>query len=285
MKKKLGLALQGGSTRGMYSSGVMDVLMENGIEFDVIAGTSAGSLVAYNVVSGDIGRAKNVVTSMMRSRKFFSLHNLVTKGSAFDWKILFHDIQDRYPFNQKRFDSSSTKFYAVATSLKTGKAVYFEKSDFSDFTPCLQASSSIPLICSPVMISGEGYLDGGHSDPIPYQKVLDEGCDKVIVVATRTRAYRKKPQNPAQKRLGKSFYNKKHPEYYKAFNNYPDLYNRIIEKMYQDEKDGKIFLIAPEETPDVGKIERSPKKLKALYLKGREEALRLLPEIRKYIES
>lgn len=282
---KMALALQGGGVRGAFTAGVLDVFLENGVVFPYVIGTSAGALTGVNYLSGDRGRSKFIICDLINDPKFLSLHNFLHKKTVFDFAYLLDVVPASIaPFSQKQFDESPIDFYAVATGLEDGKAHYFRKKDCKEFMKGVSASASLPLLSKPVMVEGKPFLDGGPVDSIPFRKPLKEGVKKIVVVATRELGFRKKPLSSAKVRLCQQFYGD-YPEFTKAFRKSVDVYNADSDLLEALEKEGRIFVIRPDQPVDVSPTDKNKKKLNALYEEGRRIALERLPEMARYLKE
>lgn len=282
---KAALVLQGGGTRGAFTSGVLDVFMENGLYFDYVIGTSAGALNAYNYVAHDIGRSKRILCDLINDKKFLSVHNLIVKKSAFDFSYLFFQVpKSVVPFNQAAYDESSIDFYACATCLNDGKPAYFRKKDNPDFLKGLQASASLPLISKPISIGNKAYLDGGVVDAIPFRKPLEEGGNKIVVVATRDQAYRKSDLKPSYLHLARRLYHE-YPNFLEAYAKMNEVYNEDTDKLYSLEKQGRVKVLRSPEPIDVSSTETDLKVLTALYEKGRNVANANLSGLKDYLQE
>ena len=282
---KTALVLQGGGTRGAFTSGVLDVFMENGLRFSYVIGTSAGALNGFNYVSGDIGRGKKVCTEILFDPKFCSFRNRIFRGGAFNFTYLFHTLpQTTLPFNSAAYNASTCRFFCVATSLSTGQVTYFQKGVCNEFYKALAASSSLPLISKPVTVLGEKYLDGGVVCPVPYQKPLDDGFEKLVMVMTRPRGYRRRKMSLKLRFAGWLFYHRKR-EFMKSYRITNSFYDQAYIDAERLENEGKALVIYPPEHIHVGRIEKRAENIEALYQAGRECALARLDEIKAYVEE
>ena len=278
------LVSQGGGARGAFTAGVQDVLLREKIRFSYVIGTSAGALNNVDFVSEDSGRSKIVTTEILGDKKFLSLHNLVHKKGLFDFHYLTNELpQSKLPFDFETFKNSPTRYVCAATSVETGEAVYFEKGIASDIWAAISASASLPLLNPPVLIDGKRYLDGGPVAPIPFRQAIAEGYDRIVVILTRTRDYRKKPKmNPAKAALAKTQF-RKDKAFLKAYLKWNAVYNKDMEALLLLEKQGKAFIIAPSEPITISKTERSPKKLVPIYERGVADMEALLPDLKKFL--
>ncbi|MDR0312500.1 MAG: patatin family protein [Treponema sp.] len=281
--QNVALVLEGGSLRSLYSSGVLDVFMENNIEFGCVIGVSAGALNGANYIANHIGRSARINIMHSNDSNYFGIKQFLLKGSVFNFDYLFYSpIKDLYPYNEEALINSKQKFLIGATNCETGKVVYFERNNYSELVQVLQASSSMPLLSKPVNIDGFAYLDGAISDPIGVHKAFSEGYDKVVVVLTRDFEYRSKNISGIVKFLFRIFYGK-YPELIATLDNYPKQYNSLLEEINKMEQEEKIFVIRPSREMNIRDIERDARKLLNLYLQGRDDARALLPRIFEYI--
>lgn len=277
------LVLQGGGSRGAFTAGILDVLMEHGLYFPYVIGTSAGALNAVNYISQDIGRSRFVSTELMSDPKFISVRNIFFRGTAFNFTYLFHTIpKTKCPFNVGQYNNSPIEFYAATTSVETGEAVYFKKGECKDFYKALAASSSLPIISRPVNVENHPYLDGGVVDATPFRKPLEEGIAKIVVVQTRPKGYRKKKHAWWKPLCSKMLY--RHcPAFQKAYRRSWEVYNQDMDEMERLQEEGRILIVRPDEPPAVGLIERNKDRLYALYDKGREVMEANLPRLYAYL--
>jgi len=282
---KTALVLQGGSLRSIYTSGVLDVFMENKVEFDCVVAVSAGGLNAGNYIAKHIGRTARINILHSNNANFAGFKQLLFKGNIFNFDyVFFSPIKDIYPYDDDALVNSKQRLIITATDCETGESVYFEKrNNYAEFVHTLRASCSIPLLCKPVSIDGMMCLDGGISDPIGVKKAFAEGYDKVVVVLTRNYEYRKK-NSMALKTLYKLFY-KKYPKLIAKLNDGPNRYNSIVEEINKIEQEKKIFVIRPTREIKIRVIEKDVRKLVDLYFQGREDAQILLPQMFKYING
>lgn len=276
--------LEGGSLRGVFTAGVLDVFMEQGIELSYVNGVSAGSMCAMNYISKQIGRTIRVDLDYVNDRRFLSFRNMVKNRSIFNFDFLFGELSENLiPFDFKEFDNSKQRFEVVATRCKTGKPEYFEKGVCSDFIAAVKASSSLPILSRMIDVDGKKYLDGGCSMPIAYQRAMDEGYKKVIVILTRDRGYRKRPVDKWTRRAYERYFAPL-PEMLAALEEAPERYNRMQEEIDELERCGRIYVIRPDQPVTVSRTEQDKKKLEDLYGTGRRLATEQLTDIRSYLE-
>ncbi|MDW2798341.1 patatin family protein [Clostridium boliviensis] len=278
------LVLEGGSLRGVFTAGVLDVFMEQDIEMSYVNGVSAGSMSGMSYVSKQIGRTIKVDLDYIKDKRFLSFRNMVRKRSIFNFDFLFGELSSTLvPFDYETFYQSKQIFEVVATRCKTGKPVYFEKSTCKDFIDAVKASSSIPILSRMITVGGRKYLDGGCSMPVAYQRAIDLGYDKIVLVLTREPGYRKPPLDQWTKR-GYERYFAPLPRFLEALKEVPDRYNRMQEEIDRLEKEGRIYVIRPDHHVTVQRTEQDKRKLEALYQEGRRLALDHMDSLKAYLK-
>lgn len=281
---KYGLVLEGGGMRGMYSAGVIDVMMENNINVDGAVGVSAGAVFGCNYKSKQIGRVIRYNTNYCKNPEFMSIRSLIKTGDIFGEKFCYHDIPDKLdPFDTDTYKSNPVEFYVTCTDVHTGKPVYHlcSTGDEEDIQ-WMRASASMPLVSNVVSVGGYDLLDGGVSDSIPVTWFQSIGYEKNIVVLTRPKGYRKKKNNMMPiVRLGM----RKYPEIIKAMANRHEVYNKTLDELSRLEKEKKILIIQPSRQIDIKRTERDPEKLKALYNLGRGDAEKFLSAMREFLNK
>lgn len=282
---KVGLVLQGGGTRIVFSAGVVDVMMENNIYLPYVIGTSAGSMVGVTYASKNPKKSIEMILKYIDDSRYISLSNFRKIGSMFNFKFFIDELINKpeMGFNRKEFESNNTRMIAVATNCETGEAWYFEKGKCEDIFKGVTASASLPLACKPYQIGDKYYLDGGISDPIPFGKALEDGNDKVIIVATRDYDFRKK-EKPRHRGFLKLLYST-FPKAYNACVNDGKTYNRQAEEIIRLEKEGKALVIRPRDPITISHTEKRVDKLEALYQIGRQTGEKYLDQIQKFINE
>lgn len=277
------LALEGGSLRCLFTAGAVDVMMERGLRYDGVFGVSAGALTGVNYVSGQIGRTARVNLDFVNDKRYLGVRNLILHKSIFNFDFLFGEISETLlPFDWEGFRNSPCQFTAVATNCLTGKPVYCEKSSCTDIFGAVRASASMPLLAPMVPVEGEPCLDGGVSLSIPYQRPLDEGYGKVIVITTREHGYRKPQVSRSSARLYARYY-RKYPELVRDLLNVPRRYARELEELDRLEAQGRVFVLQPPKPVTVSRTEKNVEKLQDLYDQGRETCLRQWDALEAYL--
>ena len=279
---KKGLILEGGAMRGLFTAGVMDVLMENGIDFDGVIGVSAGAAFGCNYKSRQIGRALRYNLRFCGDKRYSGFGVLLKEGNIFSTKFCYEDVPLKYDvFDFDTYDKNPQKFYVVATDVESGEAVYHEYMGRNDHgLDWIRASASMPLVSEIVEIDGQKLLDGGIADSIPVKYFESIGYDRNIVILTQPRDYVKGKNKLIP--LMKMKY-KKYPKLVKAIADRHLVYNETLSYIFEREKNGQLFVIAPEEDLGISRLEKDPEKLKAVYEIGRKTAMKQLENIREFL--
>lgn len=281
--KDSALVLEGGSLRALFTTGVLDVMMENDIDYPYVNGVSAGSMCGMNFVSHQIRRTRDVNINFLHDRHYIGLGNLLFHGGIFNFDYLFNVISKKdIPFDWDTFRSSATRYEAVATNCRTGEPEYFEKGVFPKIEDAASASCSMPILAKMVTLNKDKYLDGGVSMPIAYDRAMSQGYKKIVVVLTREHGYRKKPLTARRMNLFARAYGD-YPYLLEKLIHVPDHYNRMQEEMDELEAAGKIFIIRPQGPVRVKRVEQDPAKLEALYQEGRRVMTQQLPALKAYL--
>ena len=267
---KTGIVMEGGAMRGMFTCGVLDVLMEEGITFDGAVGVSAGATFGCNLKSGQIGRALRYNKKYCTDKRYHSISSLITTGDIYNVDFCYEKLPyELDKWNLDSFQKNPMEFYCVATDAVTGKPVYYkcEKGDRKDIK-WIQASASMPLVSRPVKIDGGVYLDGGISDSIPLKFMEKKGYDKILVIETQPKDYVKGKQKymPLVKLMLR-----KYPGMIKAMEDRYLMYNEEKRYIREKEEKGEIEVIRPLEPLNISAIEKDPKELERVYQLGRAE--------------
>lgn len=269
VKMKTALVLEGGAMRGMYTAGVLDSFMEQGVEFDAVIGVSAGALFGVNFLTKQIGRVIRYNKKYNSDKNYMGIRPFIKTGNIIDTEYAYSRVPLKLdPIDDETFKKSKVPFYAVITNMRTGQPEYVRIKSVVEQMDVLRASGSMPFASRPVAIKGELYLDGAIADSIPFQKMLDMGYDRLVVVLTKDKGYVKKPMN----RLLTLIY-KKYPNFYKALNNRHIMYNKQMEDLRALEKAGIAKVYQPVNSPKISRLESDPEKLEALYQIGRMDGL------------
>ena len=266
------LVLEGGGLRGVFTCGVLDCFMDRGITFPFTIGVSAGACNGLSFMSGQRGRAKSSNIDLMEKYHYVGLKYLLTQGCIMDFKLLFEDFPERIiPYDYNKYFSNPDRFVMVTTNCLTGKAEYFEeKSSAERVMSIVRASSSLPFVSKITYVDGVPMLDGGIVDSIPVRYAMEQGYEKLVVILTRNKGYRKKN---SKMRIAKAWY-RKYPELQKALSERNEVYNRTMDLIEDLEKQGKIIVIRPVKSVQVGRMEKDTEKLRELYQEGYDLAMK-----------
>lgn len=284
--QKATLVLEGGATRGVFTSGVLDYLMEQEFYTSHVIGVSAGACNAVDYVSRQPGRTRDCMIPTDKNLSYYyGVRKFIKEKSLMNMDMIF-DIYPKqiYPFDFDTYFQSEMNCELVTTNCVTGKAEYMDEAQDPDrLMKICRASSSMPLLCPIVNIDGIPYLDGGLADSIPIRRAMDIGNEKIIVVLTRNRGYRKKAVSKTVEKM-----------YRRAYRSYPNLlrtllrrapyYNRTLNELENLEREGKIFVIRPQVKP-VSRLERSQEHLMAFYHHGYDLMEREYDRLMEYLEK
>ncbi|MFC3927176.1 patatin-like phospholipase family protein [Streptococcus caprae] len=276
----VGLALEGGGMRGLYTAGVLDAFMEADIRVDGIVGVSAGALFGVNYVSGQKGRALRYNKHFAKDPNYMGFRSWLTTGNMVNKDFTYYKVPFELDvFDEAAFEESSVDFYSVATNIETGKAEYHLITDVRQEMELLRASSALPLVSRVVEWQGKKYLDGGLSDSIPIDFAKSLGFDKLIVVLTRPLDYRKKASSPLPYKLAY----RKYPKFVEVASKRYLHYNKAVEKIAEQEMQGELFAIRPSQNLVIGRLEKDSDKFDEIYGIGVADAEAALPELRAYL--
>ena len=280
-ENKIGLVLEGGGHRGIYTAGVLDTFAENKISFDGIMGVSAGCVHGASFLSGQIGRSIRYTTKYCDNSNYMGIGSLITTGNFFNEKFCYYDLpQILDPFDNDSFDKNQTQFFAVCTDVKTGSAIYHECETLKgEKIKWLQASASMPLVSKIIKIDDNLLLDGGIADSIPIKKMQEFGFEKNIVILTQEAGYRKNPNSLLP--IIKLVY-KKYPKLIEAIENRHIIYNQQLEFLEEQEKLGNVIIIRPSEKPTASRTEKDKEKILETYNLGKKDALSIIKNIIEY---
>ena len=276
----IGLVLEGGAMRGLYTSGVLDVFLDNNIKVDGIIGVSAGVLFGVNYVSKQKGRSIRYNKKFARDKRYMGMRSFLTTGNIINRDFAYYEIPTKLDiFDEETFEKSDTDFWATVTNIETGEAEYIKLEKPIEQMEVLRATSAMPLVSKIVEWDNKKYLDGGVSDSIPVEKCKSMGYGKIIVVLTRTIEYRKKKANSL---LAKVKY-KEYPKLIETMENRYKKYNETVEKIIDMENKKEIFVIRPSKDLKIKRIEKDVDKLQAMYDLGISDCNKCLEDLKEYI--
>lgn len=282
---KTAIVFEGGASRTSFTNGVIDEFLKEGIEADYVIGTSAGIGNGINFVSKQYGRNLEISMKYLPDPRYMGKKYMFKRDnrSYYNIDFVFNQVPNIYcPFDYETFYSFKGDVFACVTNICTGKAEYLRVTGERGEWRELVASCSLPLLFRPVEINGELYMDGGVANPVPFEKALRDGCDRVIVVLTREREYRK---------LGREFltdvsaaYYRKFPAFAKKLIKRSGIYNLQREQLFRREKEGKVFIIAPENTAHFKRTNSDRAANLELYKQGRCAAKQRMKELKEYLK-
>lgn len=278
---KSALILEGGGMRGLYTAGVLDVLMENDIYTDVAVGVSAGALFGINYKSKQIGRVLRYNLKYAGNPENTGWKSFVKTGNLMNKEFWFEDIPFKLdPMDCETYRNNGTEFHAVVTNLQNGRAEYKNIFDLEngDCMEYLRASGSLPFCSKPVVVNGIPYLDGGIADSIPLKQYFENGYEKAVVVLTRPKNYRKNGDIH-----GAGLFYKKYPEFSETLKSRNRTYNEQCEYVENLENEGRILVIRPSETVAVSRTEKDPAVLQKMYNLGVKDCMGKIAEIKNYL--
>lgn len=283
-KKETALVLEGGGTRGVFTAGVLDVLMEKDVKFSYVVGVSAGACNAVDYVSKQIGRTKDCMILKDKQYRYISIGNAVRKRSLFDMDMVFERFPNEvFPFDFETYFQSDTFCELVVTNCLSGQAEYLsETSDQRRLMNICRASSSIPMASPMVIVDGHPCLDGGVADSVPIIHSMKKGYRKNVVILTRNRGYRKRPPKKSKALYAAAF--KEYPAFLNTFLNRYRNYNRTMELIEKWEEEGHIFVIRPQ-VPTVSRAEQNVKALTEFYDHGRQVMEDNLCAMKEYLNA
>ena len=282
MDEKTGLVLEGGGMRGIYTAGVLDVFMDYGLTFDGVIGVSAGAVHGCSFVSGQRGRSIRYYKKYCRDKRFMSWESLIKTGNLVNTEFCYHEIPEVLdPYDCEAFAASPTAFYVGCSNVETGRPEYIRIRDMRRDIDYMRASASMPYVSEIVTAGGMKLLDGGCTDSIPVRAFMELGYRRNVVILTRHKGYKKKPEKAG---LEKLFY-RRYPEFAKALRNRPWVYNRQLEEIEALKEGGKIFLIRPSEPLSISRTSKDPAEIEAVYQIGMEDGKRQLPALLEWLRG
>ncbi len=280
---KTGLIMEGGAMRGMFTAGVIDVFMENGIEFDGAIGVSAGAAFGCNYKSRQSGRVIRYNKRFCKNPRFCSFRSLIKTGDLFGAEFCYHTIPDKLDlFDTQTYLDNPMEFYVVCTDVTTGKAVYIESDEAGDDAlEYFRASASMPLVSKVVKIKDRLLLDGGIADSVPIQYFESIGYDRNVLILTQPKGYVKKPSTAAKIM---KYALKDYPMVVRTMENRHIEYNETIDYIVKKEEAGEVLVIRPEAPLKIGKIEHNPERLQAVYDLGRAAGEKYLEKVKEFLK-
>lgn len=281
---RTGIVLEGGGMRGMYTCGILDVLMENHIFLDGMVGVSAGIAFGCNYKSRQAGRALRYNVRFAHDKRYSGIGSLLKTGNYYNAWFAYHLVPTHYDvFDFNAFEDSPMECYAVCFDVNSGEGVY-QRLDHvnNDFFEWIRASASMPVVAQPVEVGGRLLLDGGLADSIPLQFMINKGYKRNVVILTREEGYRKTAEHGMW--LMKHLL-RKWPKVINALRERPALYNKQLQQVREEERKGNAFVFRPLKPLDVSRTTHDPEEMNRVYQQGREEALQRLDDLKKFLAS
>lgn len=282
---KLGMVFEGGASRTLFSCGVADAFLEENLMPDYFVGVSAGIAFGISYLAGQKGRNLTLARKYMSDGNYQGFQFLFhpDNRSFYNIDYVFDTVPNELlPFDWEAFARFPGKIEAVVTNIHTGKAEYKVVPRTGPRMDEVVASCALPVFFQPVKLGNRYYLDGGVSDSVPYLRAFKEGCDKVIVVLTRERDYVKRSE--AGVGAVAALYHR-YPRLVRTMRHRPEAYNASMERLRRLEREGRVFVIAPDSVLGVGRTESRPDKLEALYEAGYLKAKEQMTALRNYLKE
>lgn len=275
-----GLVLEGGSYRGIFTAGVLDVMLEHNIEFSYVTGVSSGACNGVNFLAGQKGRTQKVILHE-NADPYFGVGQMAKSGKLLNLDVMLYDYSyEQIPLDFESFFANKSTCEVVAANVETGECEYLSADSDDRLISICKATCSVPMMSKPVMLDGKEYMDGSTIDPVPYKKAA-EICDKIVVVMTR-----KEDEPPTDyakmKSLLKVVY--RHPKWVDAMCDRTRLYGKQIAELLKMEKEGKAFIIRPS-LPSIGHFENNSEKINAFYNNGCEIMKNRIGELKAFLEA
>ena len=279
---KIGLVLEGGAMRGLFTAGVLDIFLDNNVEVTDVVGVSAGTLFGVNYVSKQRGRALRYNLKYINDKRYMNVKSWLKTGNLINKDFTYYKLPFQLDvFDNKTFKESPINFFATVTNIETGEAEFVKIKDAYKQMETLRATSALPFISEIIEVGDKKYLDGGISNSIPVDFFEKQDFDKVIVILTRPITYRKEKTTGIQYKL---FY-KKYPKLVEKLENRYKEYNDTVDKIVELEKEGKLFVIRPSENITIKRLEKDVEKLQKVYDLGLKDGNNIIEDLKQYLEK
>ena len=279
---KIGLVLEGGAMRGLFTAGVLDIFLDNNVEVTDVVGVSAGTLFGVNYVSKQRGRALRYNLKYINDKRYMNVKSWLKTGNLINKDFTYYKLPFQLDvFDNKTFKESPINFFATVTNIETGEAEFIKIEDAYKQMEILRATSALPFISEIIEVGDKKYLDGGITNSIPVDFFEKQDFDKVIVILTRPITYRKEKTTGIQYKL---FY-KKYPKLVEKLENRYKEYNDTVDKIVELEKEGKLFVIRPSENITIKRLEKDIEKLQKVYDLGLKDGNNIIEDLKQYLEK
>ncbi len=277
------LVLEGGGFRGLFTAGILDYFIEKNIEFDSVIGVSMGALMGMNFMSKQKERSKRLAIDYLNDKSYISYSNLLLRGQLVNWKYLFQGkINEKDPFDVKTFNANESKFYVSVYNLQNGVVEFHDTINNKHHLKYIQASASLPIASRKVRIEKKIYLDGGIVESLPFEKAINDGNKKTILILTRTLEYQKKIQPVLW--MFRLWY-LRYPKIYKELKIRHSSYNKLVIKAKELEAKGELFIFRPAYELNIGRFEKDAVKLNNIYDYGYQYAKERYKELIEYLTN
>ena len=276
--------MEGGALRGLFTAGILDVLMENGVRFDGLVGVSAGAAFGCNYKSGQAGRVIRYNKRFAHEWRYCSWRSWIATGDLFGGEFCYHKMPDELDvFDKETFDSNPMEYYAVCTDVETGEAVYKRLMKCSPETyEYIRASASMPMVSNIVEVGGRKLLDGGVTDSIPLRFFQQQGYERNLVILTQPAEYQKQ-HNRLMPIL--RLWLHRYPKMIEALDKRHEMYNQQLEYVREEERKGNTYVIRPPQKLVIGHISHDENEMQGVYQMGRRVGEGRLKDIVEFLEK
>ncbi|MDR0968923.1 MAG: patatin family protein [Lentimicrobiaceae bacterium] len=287
MTENTGIVLEGGGFRAIFVAAALEVFHRHHLFFPYAMGVSAGAAYGVSYVSRQQGR--NLETNKyINDKRYCGIKHLLKNGDYFNWNFIYKQIPEMLlPLDYNELKNSSTRFYVALTHCETAQTVYLNANTNLPERLCalLSATSSLPFISKIKKIDEQPYLDGGISNAIPIEHGFENGCQKLVVVLTRPKEYRKEEDSKTTNQLYKVFY-RKYPELFKLMHERASRYNKKLTEIEKLTDEGKIFIVRPNEHIPIGRLENNPDALQKVYFDAISEIEQcIIPQLKQWLQK
>ncbi|MHA1673244.1 MAG: patatin-like phospholipase family protein [Promethearchaeota archaeon] len=284
MNAPIGLVLEGGGSRAVFTNGILDYFLEQNIEFPYIVGVSAGATNGLSYVSRQHGRNRRSQIEFIQKRKYLSIWNWIKTGNIFGWDYIFRQLPyNQLPFDFDTFYANPTQFLMGVTDVETGTVRYYEKGDLPplEMMDIATATCCLPFVSTIRHFEGLQLLDGGIADPIPVKRALEDGCGKLVIILTQPPNYQKPPMGGT--RYFRHRY-RAYPQFVALLERRHLQYNEDLANIERMEVEGRAFVFRPYETLPIGRVEKKREKLEQTYQLGYDQARDRLDSFQKWLK-
>lgn len=277
-----GLVMEGGGMRGLFTSGIIDTWLQNGVTFPCAVGVSAGACFGVNFKSEQWGRALRYNVQMVGNKEYMSVQSMLKTGEYINSNYCYHVVPTQIDiFDNDTFRRNPMDFWLVCTDIQSGDPVYhkLQSVDYEGLE-WIRASASLPIVSKPVQLEGKRLMDGGLSDSIPLRFIEGLGYEKNVVILTQPLGYRKKAMS------GVWLYRMLYPRYPKLaqlLSRRHEMYNEELHYVELQSERGKVLIIAPPEPLAIGRVEQNPERMTAITQLGRDLGLQTLEKVREFL--